>query len=52
MAIKLLVSDLDGTLLGENSIITEETADAIKAAQNIGIRWLAATGRPWSGAYS
>ena len=38
MAIKLIVSDLDGTLLNENHKISEVTVKAIRAAENAGIR--------------
>jgi len=48
MAVQLLVSDLDGTLLNEKSKISEETAEAVRKAQNAGIIFVAATGRSWS----
>ena len=51
MAIKLIVSDLDGTLLNENHKISEVTVKAIRAAENAGIRWLTATGRAWNTAF-
>ncbi|TGY93567.1 HAD family phosphatase [Petralouisia muris] len=47
-AVKLLVSDLDGTLLNEKSKISRETAETVRKAQNAGIRFAAATGRSWS----
>ena len=47
MAIKLLISDLDGTLLGADSRITHQTADALNRAHRAGIRLLVATGRAW-----
>lgn len=45
MSIRLLISDLDGTLLNAESRISFETAAALKRAQQAGIRLLAATGR-------
>lgn len=51
MAIRILASDLDGTLLNEKSKISVETAEAVKAAQDAGIRFVAATGRAWSTAH-
>lgn len=52
MSIKLIVSDLDGTLLNENIEITDRTADAIFAAQDAGIEFAIATGRTVEGGYS
>lgn len=43
--IKLIVSDMDGTLLNENMDITEANLAAIKRAQNEGIHFVIATGR-------
>lgn len=51
MAIRVLASDLDGTLLNEESKISVETVEAVKAAQDAGIRFVAATGRAWSTAH-
>lgn len=51
MAVRLLVSDLDGTLLNEKSELSEETAEAVRKAQNAGMRFAAATGRSWSTAH-
>lgn len=48
MAVRLLVSDLDGTLLNEKGQIAEETAKAVRKAQSAAIRFVAATGRSWS----
>ena len=45
MEVKILASDLDGTLLDQNSRISEKTAKAIKEAQNAGIHFIAVTGR-------
>lgn len=52
MAIQMIVSDLDGTLLDSGCRISAETADAVKMAQRAGIRFMAATGRAWSTAHS
>lgn len=52
MSIKLIVSDLDGTLLNENIEISDRTADAILTAQRAGIEFAIATGRTVEGGYS
>lgn len=51
MECRLIVSDLDGTLLNENHGITKETIAALQEAQHAGIRLLIATGRSWKTAY-
>lgn len=43
--IKLIASDLDGTLLNEKSVIAKETVDGIRKSQQEGVQWVAATGR-------
>ena len=43
--IKVIASDMDGTLLDENHMLTARTAEAIKKAQAAGIRFIIATGR-------
>ena len=43
--IKVIASDMDGTLLNEDHMLSERTIAAIKAAQNAGIRFMIATGR-------
>lgn len=43
--IKVIVSDLDGTLLNDDKIITQETADALIEAQKQGYKVVIATGR-------
>ena len=43
--IKLIVSDLDGTLFDENHQLNEVTAAAIRKANSAGIRFMVATGR-------
>lgn len=45
--IKLIASDLDGTLLNEKSFISKETKESIKRAERAGIRCVAATGRSY-----
>lgn len=52
MSIKLIVSDLDGTLLNENVEISDQTANAILTAQDAGIEFAIATGRTVEGGYS
>lgn len=52
MAIRMIASDLDGTLLDSGCRISAETADAVRMAQRAGIRFMAVTGRAWSTAYS
>lgn len=43
--IKLIASDMDGTLLNDQMEVSTANADAIKAAQDAGIEFLVATGR-------
>lgn len=43
--IKLIASDMDGTLLNSNGKISEENCKAIKKAQELGIQFVIATGR-------
>ncbi|WP_025730673.1 Cof-type HAD-IIB family hydrolase [Atopobacter phocae] len=45
MTIQLVASDMDGTLLIDHSTIPIEVANKIKALQNDGITFIAATGR-------
>ena len=47
MPIRLLISDLDGTLLGPDGRITHPTAEALQRARRAGIPLLVATGRSW-----
>ena len=37
--IKVIASDMDGTLLGDNHKVAPETVEAIREAQAAGIRW-------------
>ncbi|UUX33017.1 Cof-type HAD-IIB family hydrolase [Fundicoccus culcitae] len=49
--IKLFVSDLDGTLLNEHHVISDRTAEAIRALQDNGIEFMVATGREYFSAH-
>lgn len=46
--IKLIVSDMDGTLLNHDSSISKENLEAIRYAQNKGVQFAIATGRDYS----
>lgn len=48
--IKVIAADLDGTLLGTNHVLNQETYEAILRAQAAGIRFVVATGRDYLGA--
>lgn len=48
--IKLFVSDMDGTLLNDQHIISQENADSIKKLQDHGIEFMIATGRTFHSA--
>lgn len=50
--IKVIASDMDGTLLGEDHRLDEETLAAIHKAQAAGIRFMLATGRNYDSAVS
>lgn len=43
--VKLIVSDMDGTLLNEKMMISKANADAIREAEHQGIPFMVATGR-------
>jgi Cof subfamily protein (haloacid dehalogenase superfamily) len=43
--VKMIVSDLDGTLLDERSVISERTAEVLRGAAAAGVVIVAATGR-------
>lgn len=49
MKYKLLVLDVDGTLLNNAKEITPRTLSALKKAQHMGVRIVLASGRPTSG---
>ena len=46
--IKVIASDMDGTLLGDNHKVAPETVEAIREAQAAGIRFMIATGRSYN----
>lgn len=46
--IQLIVSDMDGTLLNDRMEISAANVEAIKAAEQAGIRFMVATGRGYS----
>lgn len=48
--IKVIASDMDGTLLGDDHTVAPETLKAVKEAQAAGIRFMVATGRNFTGA--
>ena len=48
--IKLIASDLDGTLLQDDGSISKETVRMIKKAEQQGIRFMVATGRSYNSA--
>lgn len=48
--IKVIASDMDGTLLGDDHKIAPQTLDAIQKVQDAGMRFIIATGRNYSGA--
>lgn len=49
--IKLIASDMDGTLLNDHVEVSDANAQAIKRAQNEGIHFIIATGRDYPGGY-
>lgn len=50
MGYKLVALDIDGTLLSEDKVIADSTADLIKEASNNGVKFTIATGRMFRGA--
>ncbi|HLR91456.1 MAG TPA: HAD family hydrolase [Atopostipes sp.] len=52
MSIKLIVTDMDGTLLDENIEITDRVTKAILRAQDAGIEFAVATGRTVESGYT
>ena len=48
--IKVIASDMDGTLLGGDHRLAPRTARAIRSACDAGIRFIVATGRDLNGA--
>ena len=47
MTIRLVASDLDGTLLGSDHVVAQRTVDAVNALSDAGIIVAAVTGRSW-----
>jgi Cof subfamily protein (haloacid dehalogenase superfamily) len=47
VAVRLIASDLDGTLFGEDHLPAPRTVAAVNAARDAGIHMVAATGRSW-----
>ena len=47
MAFKLIASDIDGTLVGEDSIVSKENLAAIKKMREMGIHFVPTTGRSY-----
>ena len=50
--IKVIASDMDGTLLNSKHEVSEENLDAIKKAQEMGIHFVIITGREYSSVHS
>ena len=48
--VRLIATDLDGTLLGEGALLTERTLAALHLAHRAGVHVVAATGRGWQSA--
>lgn len=49
MDIRVVIMDIDGTLVGRDGIITKETRETLCRAQDQGVRLVLASGRPISG---
>lgn len=47
---KLIATDLDGTLLNDEGMVSAENAEAIKKAMDLGIKFVVATGRSYDAA--
>ncbi len=50
MAVRLVVTDLDGTLLDENKAISDDAVQVIQGLRDKNIRFTFITGRPWCAA--
>jgi len=48
--IRLIASDIDGTIINENHVVTKETAELLKKLTDHDIHFVLATGRAYSGA--
>lgn len=51
MTIKAIAMDMDGTLLNDEKVITEQTKEALVTAQKQGIKVILASGRPAPGLF-
>ena len=49
MAIKVIIMDIDGTLVNDEKVITPLTKETLLKAQDKGVRLVLASGRPTSG---
>ncbi len=49
MAIKVIIMDIDGTLVNDEKVITPLTKETLLKAQEKGVRLILASGRPTSG---
>ena len=47
MKYKLIVCDMDGTLLTSSHKISDHTANIIKKIEDSGVKFMIATGRPY-----
>ena len=52
MKYKLIAADLDGTLMGEDAIISPKVKDAVRRAAEKGVRFTIATGRSFDSTFS
>ena len=50
MKYKLIAADLDGTLMGEDAIISPKVKDVVRRAMEKGVRFTIATGRAFDSA--
>lgn len=48
MSVKLIALDLDGTTLNNDRVISERNREALKAAADMGVKIVIATGRPYT----
>ena len=49
MAIKVIIMDIDGTLVNDEKVITPLTKETLLKAQDKGVRLVLASGRPTCG---
>ena len=45
MAYKLIASDIDGTLVGDDSVVSRENLEAIKRIKELGVYFVPTSGR-------